>query len=113
VVLAGWNNLVIGGLGHDTVAGGQDTTYRINGLGGGMDIYNFAATPTIGSTLDIHNVLASVGYGGNPATLGSFVTVTSTATDTLIKVAGSQVADLHNVTGVTLSSLLANHNLVT
>jgi Ca2+-binding RTX toxin-like protein len=115
VTLSGWSNLVIGGGGHDVIQGGSGNTYRVSALGnsGGMDIKDFSIATN--DVLDVHAALASAGYTGSNLT--SFLSVSSTGSDTLVSItpsggAAHVVADLQGTGPISLAGLLSSHSVI-
>jgi hypothetical protein len=108
------NDLLWGGAGDDTLTGGAGgDTFR---LGSGTDTvtdFKVADTTAGGDVLDLHDVLQGSGYSGDSATLGQFVTLSDSGSDTSVSVGGHTVAILQGVMNTTLGQLVDNHQIVT
>jgi hypothetical protein len=109
--LAGWSNLLIGGLGHATVSGGSSNVFQVAGVGttGGLDVMDFATTHN--DVLDLSKLLAGITL--TPGTIAGYVNVTGAGSDTAVSVdlagsghfAGHVVATLHGAGASTLTAL--------
>ncbi len=114
IVLTGWNNLISTGPGQDVIYSGL-----------GNDIFTIDPAQTIAETvvgfklgsdqIDLSKLLADTSWDQQTADLGTYVQVSSTATDTLIGMLNggsvTQVADVQGFTGLGLGDLLADHAL--
>jgi hypothetical protein len=111
VTLAGWSNLLIGGLGHALVSGGSSNVFQIAGVGtmGGLDLTDFGTIHN--DVLDLSKLLAGITL--TPGSIASHVNVTGAGSDTVVtfdtsgtgNFAGHLVATLHSAGSSTLADL--------